>query len=172
MNHATRYRSKQNGSTGQAGNETKSNPFLGRAAAAIRHRPTYMQSTPFGNFRVYLPGQQSSSPPESHGLKQEARFTFTCGIGQSVHDIQAHFRRDWSSLSSPKLYTQLSVFTLAESEGEYDRLFACASAGEIDDALRMGVISPYHINREDRNLCLYVCSFFLRLPCNFMRSTD
>lgn len=78
-----------------------------------------------------LPRQHSSSPPASRGLKQEARFTFACGIGQSVHGFQPHFRRDWSSLSSPKLNTWLSVFALAGSEGEHDRLFLLAVPGRL-----------------------------------------
>ena len=77
-------------------------------------------------------------------------------IGRSLHAIHAHFLRNASGPSNPRLCAQLSVFTLAESETHYNQLFASASAHEIDDALRQGVISPYEINREGRNLCLYV----------------
>jgi hypothetical protein len=121
---------------------------------AIAHRSTYTYTTPFGSLRLQTSHRGSKS--RSQRPDGEVSFTFTCGIGRSVHAIHAHFLRNLSGPSSPGLCAQLSVFTLAESETHYNKLFASANAEEIDGALRRGVISPYEINREGRNLCLYV----------------
>jgi len=117
-------------------------------------QPTYTHNTAFGILRVYL--SQKATESTIQRSKDEAGFTFTCGIGQSIHAIHVHFLREAFSPSGPRLSAQLNVFTLAESEVHYYELFAHGSAEDIDDALRNGVISPYHINREGRNLCLYV----------------
>jgi hypothetical protein len=123
---------------------------------AIAHRSTYTHTTPFGSLRLQTSRRGSKS--KSQRPDEEASFTFTCGIGRSVHAIHAHFLHNLSGPSSPGFCAQLSVFTLAESETHYNKLFASANAEEIDGALRRGVISPYEINREGRNLCLYVSS--------------
>jgi hypothetical protein len=121
---------------------------------AIVHRSTYTYTTPFGSLRLQTSRQPSKS--KFQRPDEEASFTFTCGIGHSIHAIHAHFLRNASGPVNPELCAQLSVFTLAESETHYNKLFASANAEEIDNALRQGVISPYEINREGRNLCLYV----------------
>jgi hypothetical protein len=114
----------------------------------------FSHDTAFGSLRVHVP--QRVSKPVCRPPGDDVGFTFTCGIAQSIHTINARFLRN---NPGPKICAQLNVFTLAESESHYNTLFASASAMEIDRALRQGVISPYHINREGRNLCLYVSSF-------------
>ncbi|KAL1797825.1 hypothetical protein ACET3X_004431 [Alternaria dauci] len=128
---------------------------------AIAHRSSYTHTTPFGSLRLQTSGRAFKS--KLRRPDEEASFTFTCGIGRSLHAIHAHFLRDASGPSNPRLCAQLSVFTLAESETHYNQLFASASAREIDDALRKGVISPYEINREGRNLCLYYAAEHTRI---------
>ena len=127
------------------------------SAPVIAGQRAYTQTTPFGSLRIQSPRRAVKA--KFKRPNNEASFTFTCGIGQSVHAIHAHFLRNAANASNPGLCAQLSVFTLAESETHYNQLFASAGVEEIDDALRRGVISPYEINREGRNLCLYV-SFY------------
>ncbi|KAI1520077.1 hypothetical protein Ptr86124_000445 [Pyrenophora tritici-repentis] len=124
-------------------------------------QPTYTHNTAFGILRVYIPQQATESKVQR--TNDEAGFTFTCGIGQSIHAIHVHFLREIFGKSGPRLSAQLNVFTLAESEVHYYELFAHGSAEDIDDALRNGVISPYHINREGRNLCLYYAAEHARV---------
>ena len=126
------------------------------SALVMAGERAYTQTTPFGSLRIQSPLRACKSKFKSQS--NEVNFTFTCGIGQSVHAIHAHFLRNAASASNPGLCAQLSVFTLAESEIQYDQLFASANVEEFDNALRKGQISPYHINREGRNLCLYVSS--------------
>ncbi|CAN9218439.1 hypothetical protein CUC08_Gglean001536 [Alternaria sp. MG1] len=128
---------------------------------AIAHKSSYTHTTPFGSLRLQTSRRASRS--KLRRPDEEASFTFTCGIGRSLHAIHAHFLRNASGPSNPRLCAQLSVFTLAESETHYNQLFASASAHEIDDALRQGVISPYEINREGRNLCLYYAAEHTRI---------
>ncbi|CAN9377660.1 unnamed protein product [Alternaria alternata] len=128
---------------------------------AIAHKSSYTHTTPFGSLRLQTSRRASRS--KLRRPDEEASFTFTCGIGRSLHAIHAHFLRNASGPSNPRLCAQLSVFTLAESETHYNQLFASASAHEIDDALRKGVISPYEINREGRNLCLYYAAEHTRI---------
>ncbi|KAI4933096.1 hypothetical protein J4E85_003499 [Alternaria conjuncta] len=123
------------------------------SAPVIAGQRAYTQTTPFGSLRIQSPRRAVKA--KFKRPNNEASFTFTCGIGQSVHAIHAHFLRNVANASNPGLCAQLSVFTLAESETHYNKLFASAGVEEIDDALRRGVISPYEINREGRNLCLY-----------------
>ncbi|KAI4696007.1 uncharacterized protein J4E88_000178 [Alternaria novae-zelandiae] len=123
------------------------------SAPVIAGQRAYTQTTPFGSLRIQSPRRAVKA--KFKRPNNEASFTFTCGIGQSVHAIHAHFLRNAANASNPGLCAQLSVFTLAESETHYNKLFASAGVEEIDDALRRGVISPYEINREGRNLCLY-----------------
>ncbi|KAI4652122.1 hypothetical protein J4E93_002319 [Alternaria ventricosa] len=123
------------------------------SAPVIAGQRAYTQTTPFGSLRIQSPRRAVKA--KFKRPNNEASFTFTCGIGQSVHAIHAHFLRNAASAPNPGLCAQLSVFTLAESETHYNKLFASAGVEEIDDALRKGVISPYEINREGRNLCLY-----------------
>jgi hypothetical protein len=134
--------------------ENYANLYL--SAPIIAGRLAYTQTTPFGSLRIQSPRRAFRAKLKRPN--NEASFTFTCGIGQSVHAIHAHFLRNVASASNPGLCAQLSVFTLAESETHYNKLFASADVEEIDDALRRGIISPYEINREGRNLCLYVSS--------------
>jgi hypothetical protein len=124
------------------------------SAPVIAGRLAYTQTTPFGSLRMQTPRRAFKT--KFKRPNNEASFTFTCGIGRSVHAIHAHFLRNAYNPKNPGLCAQLSVFTLAESETHYNKLFASANVGEIDSALRDGVISPYEINREGRNLCLYV----------------
>ncbi|CAN9465209.1 unnamed protein product [Alternaria alternata] len=128
---------------------------------AIAHKSSYTHTTPFGSLRLQTSRRASRS--KLRRPDEEASFTFTCGIGRSLHAIHAHFLRNASGPSNPRLCAQLSVFTSAESETHYNQLFASASAHEIDDALRQGVISPYEINREGRNLCLYYAAEHTRI---------
>ncbi|KAL7772503.1 hypothetical protein CFE70_002462 [Pyrenophora teres f. teres 0-1] len=124
-------------------------------------QPTYTHNTAFGILRVYIP--QKATESKVQRSSDEAGFTFTCGIGQSIHAIHVHFLHEIFGQSGPRLSAQLNVFTLAESEVHYYELFAHGSAEDIDDALRNGVISPYHINREGRNLCLYYAAEHARV---------
>ncbi|CAE7014055.1 hypothetical protein PTTW11_02595 [Pyrenophora teres f. teres] len=124
-------------------------------------QPTYTHNTAFGILRVYIP--QKATESKVQRSSDEAGFTFTCGIGQSIHAIHVHFLHEIFGQSGPRLSAQLNVFTLAESEVHYYELFAHGSAEDIDDALRNGVISPYHINRERRNLCLYYAAEHARV---------
>jgi len=139
------------------------------SAPVIAGQRAYTQTTPFGSLRIQSPRRAVKA--KFKRPNNEASFTFTCGIGQSVHAIHAHFLRNAANASNPGLCAQLSVFTLAESETHYNKLFASAGVEEIDDALRRGVISPYEINREGRNLCLYV-SFYIRVSDRVMKEAD
>ena len=139
------------------------------SAPVIAGQRAYTQTTPFGSLRIQSPRRAVKA--KFKRPNNEASFTFTCGIGQSVHAIHAHFLRNAANASNPGLCAQLSVFTLAESETHYNQLFASAGVEEIDDALRRGVISPYEINREGRNLCLYV-SFHLGVSNTVMKEAD
>ncbi|KAH8716744.1 hypothetical protein GQ44DRAFT_829784 [Phaeosphaeriaceae sp. PMI808] len=125
-----------------------------------RDQKTLTHVTPFGHLRVYIPSHVAPShdtPPSN-----EVGFTFTCGIGQSIHVIIGQFFRQPAYDASPPLCAQLNVFTLVESEEHYNQLFADGSIEEVDVALRQGVISPYHINREGRNMCLYFAAEYVR----------
>jgi len=139
------------------------------SAPVIAGQRAYTQTTPFGSLRIQSPRRAVKA--KFKRPNNEASFTFTCGIGQSVHAIHAHFLRNAANASNPGLCAQLSVFTLAESETHYNQLFASAGVEEIDDALRRGVISPYEINREGRNLCLYV-SLYLTVSNPAMKEAD
>jgi hypothetical protein len=115
---------------------------------------TFAHSTTFGSLRVQVPRRNSRL--KANRLIDDVGLTFTCGIGESTHVINARFYRNVTQAAGPKLCAQLNVFTIVECEAHYDDLFAHATAEGIDNALRRGLISPYHINREGRNLCLYV----------------
>lgn len=111
--------------------------------------------TPFGSMMVTVPKATQIRAVKSSREReaQEASLIFSCGIGSDLKIIQSYFRRE---ASGPRICAQLNVFTLVPSEEPYDLLFAHASIPEVDQALRNGTISPYHINREGRNMCLYV----------------
>ncbi|KAF1842839.1 uncharacterized protein K460DRAFT_134979 [Cucurbitaria berberidis CBS 394.84] len=155
-------------SSDRARKRTSKSPNDGTNAASVKeeaytylhaHRrlestqQSFSHDTPFGNLRIHVPRQAGT--PKVRQVSDEVGFSFTCGIGQSIHAISARFLRDLSNGRSPKLYTQLNVFTVSESDERYNDLFATGTIEEIDAALRQGVISPYHINREGRNMCLY-----------------
>jgi len=168
------HHSKLSGRTIEESNTSLDTPEADYAnlylsAPVIAGQRAYTQTTPFGSLRIQSPRRAVKA--KFKRPNNEASFIFTCGIGQSVHAIHAHFLRDTVNASNPGLCTQLSVFTLAESETHYNQLFASAGVEEIDDALRRGVISPYEINREGRNLCLYV-SFYLRVSTTVMKEAD
>jgi hypothetical protein len=124
--------------------------------ASYGTQETFTHSFTFGNLRVHVPRRDVR--PEHTTPNDGVGFTFSCGIGDLVHVINAQFYRDATQAADPKLCAQLNVFTVVESEAHYNNLFAHASAEGIENALRRGLISPYHINREGRNLCLYVSS--------------
>jgi hypothetical protein len=122
--------------------------------ASNRTQETFAHSTTFGSLRVHVPRRNSRL--KANRSIDDVGLTFTCGIGESIHVINARFYRNVTQATGPKLCAQLNVFTIVECEAHYNNLFAYASAEGIDNALRQGLISPYHINREGRNLCLYV----------------
>jgi hypothetical protein len=122
--------------------------------ASNRTQETFAHNTTFGSLRVHVPRRNSRL--KANQSIDDVGLTFTCGIGESIHVINARFYHNVTQAAGPKLCAQLNVFTILECEAHYDNLFAHATAEGIDNALRRGLISPYHVNREGRNLCLYV----------------
>lgn len=119
-----------------------------------QHQGTFTHATPLGHLRFRTPSSSQASIDKQP--YHEGTFAFTCAIGCLLHAISVRFFRQQDYDSRPRLYAQLNVFTLAKSEDPYKQLFATGTIKEVDTALRHGIISPYHINSEGRNLCLYV----------------
>jgi hypothetical protein len=72
--------------------------------------------------------------------------------------VQARFWRELCYASRPRIHAQLNAFVQVDINVEsiYGRLFEDGSLAEIDEALRTGTISPFHLNQTDTNLCLFV----------------
>lgn len=78
--------------------------------------------------------------------------------------VQARFLRDLSYASQPRLHAQLNIFTQVKNEDcmrNHHEIFAFGTMAEIDDALREGTISPFLVDDNGHNLCLFVSTLLL-----------
>lgn len=56
----------------------------------------------------------------------------------------------------PRLYAQLNAFNIIEDNSPHKKLIFGGTLEEIDNAFRVGKISPYDIDHRSRNICHYV----------------
>ena len=78
--------------------------------------------------------------------------------------VHARFLRNLSYASQPRLYAQLNAFTQVTYAGQYGaylELLKLGTVAEIDNALREGTISPFHVDEYGDSSCLYVSTFLL-----------
>jgi hypothetical protein len=102
----------------------------------------------------------------SRGAGEEPQDTAEVGISYTVMQnrlsvrVEACFLRHLLYAGKASICAQLNVFTLVGENVElyYDGLFENASLAELDNALRQGTISPFHIDEYGDNLCLTVSS--------------
>jgi hypothetical protein len=109
-------------------------------------------------------GPVTISMPRSRGAGIDLHDTAEVGIsyavtqnGSSIH-VSAHFLRHLAYAGEARICAQLNVFTLIGKDvwDYYEDLFDKASLAEIDSALRRCTISPFHIDVDGDNVCLYV----------------
>lgn len=88
----------------------------------------------------------------------EVGLCYTAKGGRSTKQIRARFFRDLHYASQSRIYAHLDVFVIFEGSvrGTYRSLFRSGSLSNIDEALRKGVISPFHVHKNGFNLFLFV----------------
>jgi len=131
---------------------------------------TWEVQTDSGVLRISLPhAQQSSRGPND---VDEVGVSYTLVQNRSSLLIDARFLRELCYVSQPRVHAQLYVFTQVCYQDIifiYNELFEHGTLAEIDDALRAGTISPFHVDEEGDNMCLFV-SGLLHVKC--MRVTS
>jgi hypothetical protein len=130
----------------------------------LRNRPRQPQQvrsvpTASGSMKISLPERRiSTTDPQGTG---EVGVCYTIKQNRSSFEIRARFLRDLTYASRPRLYAQLNIFVEIDNNYFYSRLFANGTMAEVDDALRKGIISPFHIDKYGDSPLLFVSLFSL-----------
>lgn len=111
----------------------------------------------FGVIRISVPSYDDIS--KSKDEPSEARLTFIPRSNKSSLLVDIQFVEFPEQQAQPKLHVQLNAFNvvdLAKYDQLYRSLFRDGSIKEVDSALRLGKVSPYHVSICGINLCIYV----------------
>ncbi|KAF2125913.1 hypothetical protein P153DRAFT_348131 [Dothidotthia symphoricarpi CBS 119687] len=119
-------------------------------------------NTPSGVLSLLVP--QRSDKNKNMQDTEEVSISFESNLPQRVSVINIHFLRTLDHRMCPTICAQLNVFTVTSgSHRIFSELFCSGSIEDIDTALREGKISPYVLDEEGDNLCLYYAAVARRL---------
>lgn len=126
-------------------------------ATGRRQNQTLSVVAPDRNVLVSIPRTRSLT----RGQPGVDEVSFTCVTTQDgkTQYVHVRFLRDLSHALQPKLYAQLNVFTKVKWDdvsASYVELLIHGSLSDIDRAIREGTISPFQVDEDEDNLCLYV----------------
>jgi hypothetical protein len=116
---------------------------------------TWPISRPSGDMVVSLPTHHEPKDVEEVGL--------CCNFTQnnSAFEIHVRFLRSVAYTSRPTMCAQLNVFIKVDRDNGWYEPFRNGTISQLDSALRNGTISPFFVDDDGDNICLYVSTFYL-----------
>ncbi len=118
------------------------------------HHESLKFSSPVGQLHIAVPRLHDLSRG-TQGL-EEASLYFHPSAGICLTSVAVRFVKFMEHGLEPRLYTQINTFKLVEDTCTHEDLIFHGKVEEIDTAFRRGIISPYDVDIEGRNICLLV----------------
>ncbi|KAF7513702.1 hypothetical protein GJ744_007753 [Endocarpon pusillum] len=127
-------------------------------------RQSFSFMLPVGRIVIVMPRRNCGWPNASDSYSiHEVGFSFSPQSRICSTSIQGRFMKVKSLRPEPRLHAQLNAFNMVRNCGLHIELISCGTLKEIDAAIRNGRISPYDVNKDMGNVCLYIAAYFGRV---------
>jgi hypothetical protein len=133
-----------------------------RSNGMVRKRPKnnfqcLSFNLPVGEVQIVVPRPSCVSPndPDSSDVI-EVGFSFLPQSDICPTAIHGRFVKVMNLMEEPRLYAQLNVFNFVKDWSAHLQLIPFGTLEDIDNAFRIGKISPYDMSNTFENICFFV----------------
>lgn len=137
--------------------ETTKPTYVDTRRRSRSSRQSFSFLLPAGRIVIVMPRRNFGWPNASDSYSiHEVGFSFSPQSRICSTSIQGRFMKGKSHGPEPRLHAQLNAFNMVRNCSLHIELISCGTLKEIDAAIRNGRISPYDVNKDMGNVCLYV----------------
>ena len=141
----------------ESSHETTKPTYIDTKRRSRSSRQSFSFMLPVGRIELVMPRRNCGWPNTSDSYSiHEVGFSFSPQSRICSTPIQGRFMKVKSLRPEPRLYARLNAFNMVRNCSLHIELISCGTLKEIDAAIQDGRISPYDVNKDMGNVCLYV----------------